>query len=1447
MTSRKISIGICAMEKKVNSKHMQNILAEFSKFTEFKIVFFTKEILFKEQIEKWPIVEALIIFFSNGFPFNKALDYVKLRKPFLINDFENQKIFWDRRNVFKILTSHGVPTPNYIIFNRGEVIDNDFEKGTNEKLKDSEEEIEAMIKKYYKHNNDLNVKGIEERLGNFCPKPGFNSMIDLRNFDRNLVKKESNVSKTNVINNANNKRDSYFHSSGYNDAVEEKIIKPEIKNKGKGELNDIDNLSFKQVFSTKSNKHKDSVEKNLENKYDLLPTNKHKSEGNTITNSANNPNMSFSNKEISPKNNNIKEKHSSNEIVHKDCNGNIMLEFDDHLEFYNEKGIIKKLNKPFVEKPCNGDDHRIYIYYPPILGGGLKRLFRKTQNLSSLYIPDQNNIRTDKSYFYEEFLQTDGFDIKVYTVGPEYAHAEARKSPTLDGVVKRTSEGKEQRYPINLTPYEKEIARKIVEIFKQNVCGFDILRSNGKSYVCDVNGWSFVKSNKTYYVDCSILLRKMILTTIDPSMYTAIPIIQNTTLPKYNLASSHRPNTQKNYQRDDSLLSKSLLEKSIKTTSNYSGDSKNNKGAFGDCIEDDSKEELRSVVCVFRHSDRSPKQKMKLVVTDKRILELFEIYGVKEEKKDKKKDKDKEKENKEEKKDKKKKKDLGIKEIKLKKPKELDHMLKIANSIIEDSELLTKTIRDVHFTDKMLQLKMILETNKNFMGMTRKIQLKPLQTEKVIDSDGKEKVKVTECLFVFKWGGDLTHSGIRQARLLGSAFRLQVYPNNKNEDEDGLLRLHSTYRHDLKVYSSDEGRCMKTGAAFLQGLLNLDGNIIPIIFSMIRKDDPVLDILDDSNEEVSKMKKQIKIDLSEMLHFNGPLNEKFKEFLWKNEYSKDKEKDNVRRKSNKNFQNEKEKEKERDIKDITMNSQDNLGKLSESIDFIKTENLANNNSIDEKPYSRENSLCSFLSTGYEMEKNFDESLFRIMERINNPFKELKNIYQLMANLINIIKDFLTEEELEDTDTYFIKRVNNLMKRKSTELEKSFELKYKLRPKMSGNEHDKELFNINSHLHSKSQEQVYKKKPNSFKVDKDKTLKMDNTEDEESECIKYKFISSNPKESSINDKNKKTAHSHISSKNVINKIYDSDTKNISLVNNNEDSEDKLKDKEKDKKGEEQANTEISECEAEKIILIYKRWIKLYQDFYDFSTKKFEISKIPDIYDNIKYDLIHNKFLINDESIELYNKSMLIADFLMPQEYGITLSSKITIGLKIISPLLNKIFNDLLWWMNYKDLTTVVNAGFEKENEMFSGLDRNKLTNEIKSAWRHIKTRFYFTSASHLYSLINVILYGLDSNLLEKSETSFISELKKNKLELDYCSHLMFRLYENLEAHSEDLNRFRLEIIMSPGANKSPLEADENHTISVSPWIILNKNLTLTQVIEFFESLGINKSNLLNAKK
>ena len=323
-----IVIGVCAMEKKTNSNPMREMLNRLTSFTsplgqhEFTTVFFNEETLFNKPVEEWPMCDALIAFFSTGFPLHKAQDYAKLRQPIVFNDLQKQELLFDRRLVYSLLESVGIPVPTYTVYNA------------------------------------------------------------------------------------------------------------------------------------------------------------------------------------------------------EDAGSTVVDEAEDYLEV---NGV--RIQKPLVEKPISGEDHNIYLYYPRSQGGGSKRLFRKHKDLSSLYYPNEHQTRIGdgNSYIYEELLQTEGTDVKVYAVGREYAHAEARKSPVVDGKVMRNARGREVRYPVILTAAEKEIARKVVLAFGQTLCGFDLLRSSGKSYVCDVNGWAFVKDSHKFWDDSANLFRQYCLEQLAPAHLASFP------------------------------------------------------------------------------------------------------------------------------------------------------------------------------------------------------------------------------------------------------------------------------------------------------------------------------------------------------------------------------------------------------------------------------------------------------------------------------------------------------------------------------------------------------------------------------------------------------------------------------------------------------------------------------------------------------------------------------------------------------------------------------------------------------------------------------------------------------------------------------------------------------------------------------------------------------------
>ncbi|XP_061678443.1 inositol hexakisphosphate and diphosphoinositol-pentakisphosphate kinase 2 isoform X4 [Syngnathoides biaculeatus] len=731
-----------------------------------------------------------------------------------------------------------------------------------------------------------------------------------------------------------------------------------------------------------------------------------------------------------------------------------LVEGEDHVEVN-----LEVFPKPFVEKPVCAEDHNVYIYYPTSAGGGSQRLFRKIGSRSSVYSPE-SSVRKTGSYIYEEFMPTDGTDVKVYTVGPDYAHAEARKSPALDGKVERDSEGKEIRYPVMLTAMEKLVARKVCLAFKQTVCGFDLLRANGHSFVCDVNGFSFVKNSMKYYDDCAKVLGNLIMRELAPQFHIpwSIPM-----------------------EAEDIPI--------VPTTS-------------GTMME------LRCVIAIIRHGDRTPKQKMKMEVRHPLFFELFDKCG-------------------------------GYKsgKIKLKKPKQLQEVLDIARLLLlelgqhNDCEIEEKK-------SKLEQLKTVLEMYGHFSGINRKVQLTYLRNGKPKASSEEEdsKREGPSLLLVLKWGGELTPAGRVQAEELGRAFRC-MYPGGQGDYAGfpgcGLLRLHSTYRHDLKIYASDEGRVQMTAAAFAKGLLALEGELTPILVQMVKSAN-MNGLLDSDSDSLTDCQQKVKARLHEIM------------------------------------------QKDQDF------SQDDYQKLA--------------------------------PTG-------SPSLVNSMKVIQNPVQTCDKVYALIQSLTSQIR-----RRLED-----------------------------------------------------------------------------------------------PKSSDL-------------------QLYHSET----------------------------------------LELMLQRWSKLERDFR-MKSGRYDISKVPDIYDCIKYDTQHNSSLDLDDTLELFRLSRALADIVIPQEYGISKAEKLDIAQAYCVPLMKKIQLDLQ--RTHED---------EAVNKLHPLYSRG-----VMSPGRHVRTRLYFTSESHVHSLLSVFRYGglldYEKDQQWKQAMDYLSAVT----ELNYMTQIVIMLYEDNNKDPSSEERFHVELHFSPG--------------------------------------------------
>ncbi|MEQ2200070.1 hypothetical protein XENOCAPTIV_021673, partial [Xenoophorus captivus] len=78
-------------------------------------------------------------------------------------------------------------------------------------------------------------------------------------------------------------------------------------------------------------------------------------------------------------------------------------------------------------------------------------------------------------------------------------------------------------------------------------------------------------------------------------------------------------------------------------------------------------------------------------------------------------------------------------------------------------------------------------------------------------------------------------------------------------------------------------------------------------------------------------------------------------------------------------------------------------------------------------------------------------------------------------------------------------------------------------------------------------------------------------------------------------------------------------------------------------------------SETLELMLQRWSKLERDFR-MKNGRYDISKIPDIYDCIKYDSQHNASVGLEDTLELFRLSRALADI----EYGISNAEKLDIA-------------------------------------------------------------------------------------------------------------------------------------------------------------------------------------------
>ena len=126
------------------------------------------------------------------------------------------------------------------------------------------------------------------------------------------------------------------------------------------------------------------------------------------------------------------------------------------------------------------------------------------------------------------------------------------------------------------------------------------------------------------------------------------------------------------------------------------------------------------------------------------------------------------------------------------------------------------------------------------------------------------------------------------------------------------------------------------------------------------------------------------------------------------------------------------------------------------------------------------------------------------------------------------------------------------------------------------------------------------------------------------------------------------------------------------------------------------------------------------------------------------------------------------------------------------MLHKIHDDMLAGM----------ATESHERERVHRIDTSALsgTESINTPQRHVRTRLYFTSESHIFSLFNVLRWGGEATDGVTSIFNDECRAKFDAMEPCYLTHLVFRVLLRRGADPESPNSYTVQVLVSPGVNQ-----------------------------------------------